>query len=393
MIRLKFKLLAHKDAGEEVFAQGRELAFGLIDSTKIEFDDSDPDVLFFLTGGSENSAVTGIENDKYYVLVATSAGNSNASAMEVKAALRKMEISSILLDGEEKETASYLDNLYQVKNALSSINNQRLGLIGEVSEWLVASEIKPEILQSKLGIKLRKVSWESLPDFKNLAAPEDFNVTFASENPQDVEKAGQVYSLLKQTKNQENFDALTVECFSLVKTKSVSGCLALAKFNQEGIPTACEGDIVSAVGMMLAKALTGQIPWMANVAKIGYEKTLLAHCTISPDLLSDYKITTHYETGIGTAIQGNFQTDKITVFRLDDTVSRIFITEGTIINRPRYASACRTQVEVKFPESSVKCLREDPLGNHHLVLPGDHREILLLASRILNLELVAPLTI
>ena len=386
MTPLKIKLLAHKGAEEELFDQGKELVNTLIAADKIEFDDSDPDVLFFLTGGSERSALAGIEKGKFYVLVATSTGNSNASAMEVKAALRRMDITSILLDGEEDETRLYLEQLHQVKNALVSVSNQQLGLIGEVSEWLVASEIKPEILNSTLGIRLKKVAWESLPDFKDLMAPENFLSTFSGGNPQDVEKAGQVFTLLQQTREKEKFDALTVECFSLVKNRGVSGCLALAKLNQEGIPTACEGDIVSAVGMILAKALTGQVPWMANVAKIGYEKCLLAHCTISPDLVSEFEIKTHYETGIGTAIQGNYLSDKITVFRLDETVSRIFITEGTILDRPKYTSACRTQIEVKFPQNAVDSLRDDPLGNHHLILPGNHEDILLLASRILNLE-------
>ena len=388
MTPLKVKLLAHRGAEEELFEQGRDLVKTIIDTDKIDFDDSDPDVLFFLTGGSERSALAGIEKGKFYVLVATSEGNSNASAMEVKAALRRMDIASILLDGEEAETRLYLEQLHRVKNALASMSNQQLGLIGEVSEWLVASEIKPEILDSTLGIKLKKVAWESLPDFKNLTAPDNFLSTFSGGNAQDVEKAGQVFTLLRQTLEKEKFDALTVECFSLVKNKAVSGCLALAKMNQEGTPTACEGDIVSAAGMIMAKALTGQIPWMANVAKIGYEKCLLAHCTISPDLVSDFEIKTHYETGIGTAIQGDYLSDKVTVFRLDETVSRIFISEGTIIDRPKYTSACRTQIEVNFPKEAVDSLRDDPLGNHHLILPGDHKDVLLLASQMLNLELV-----
>ncbi len=386
MIPLKIKLLAHKGAEEELFNQGRDLVKTMIDADKIDFDDSDPDVLFFLTGGSERSALTGIEKGKYYVLVATSAGNSNASAMEVKAALRRMDIASVLLDGEETETRLYLNRLHRVKNALASISHQQLGLIGEVSEWLVASEIKPEVLDSTLGIRLKRVGWESLPDFKSLTAPEDFLSTFSRGNPQDVEKAGQVFTLLQQTLEKEKFDALTVECFSLVKNKAVSGCLALAKLNQEGIPTACEGDIVSAAGMILAKALTGSIPWMANVAKIGYEQCLLAHCTISPDLVSDFEIKTHYETGIGTAIQGTYLSDKVTVFRLDETVSRIFISEGSIVDRPKHTSACRTQIEVKFPKEAVDSLRDDPLGNHHLILPGDHKNVLMLAARLLNLD-------
>lgn len=385
---LKIKLLAYRDADEEVFEAGKTRVFQLLAPDLLEFEDTDPDILFFLTGGSERFALAGVEQGKFYVLISTAEGNANASAMEVKAALGRLNIASVMLDGEEKETREYLLQLHKAKNALAALNNQRLGLIGEVSEWLVASDIKPEILESTLGIGLKKIAWESLPDFKAYDTPASFRDQFSRGMMQEVEKAGKVYALLKETAEKEGFDALTVECFSLVKTRSVSGCLALAKLNHEGIPAACEGDIASAAGMMLGKELIGQNPWMANIAKIGYEKTLLAHCTISPGLVSDYSIKTHFETGVGTAIQGDFISDDITVFRIDETVSRLFVAEGTVVNRPRFASACRTQVEVIFPRAVVDCLRENPLGNHHLVAPGKHKDLILMAARLLNLQVV-----
>ncbi|MBU2510389.1 hypothetical protein KJ966_03590 [bacterium] len=386
MVPLKVKLTAFRDAGEEIFSQGKEKFAELIGPAKIEFVDLYPDVIFFLSGGSERSALSVVEKGGYYVMIASADGNSNASALEVKAALFRRGIDSLLLDAEDGQTKVFLNHLYQVKNALAKINGQQLGLIGEVSEWLVASEIKPEILNTKLGIKLKKLSWETLPDFQTMEAPEIFKSTFARGNGQDIEKAGQVFSLLQSTIENHQLDAVTVECFSLVKTRAVSGCLALAMLNHIGIPAACEGDIVSGTGMIIAKALTGKIPWLANVAKISYEKTLLAHCTIDPGLVSDFEIRTHFETGIGTAIQGEFTGDEITIFRLDDTLERIFTTTGKIINRPRYASACRTQIEIELPKEAVDSLRENPLGNHHLVLPGNHKDVIDLLGKILSLE-------
>lgn len=388
MTPLQIKLVAYRDADESVFAEGREKVQNLLNPENLEFVDHDPDVLYFVSGGSEASAVAAVEKGGFYVLVAGSEGNANASAMEVKAAMHRMSIESVLLDGENPATADYLHRLHQVKNGIHALNGLRLGLIGELSEWLVASDIKPETLESRLGIRLLKTAWEALPEYNTMTAPHGFLSTFSKGNPQDVEKAGQVYALLKACIDTHRYDALTVECFSLVKSKGVSGCLALAMLNSEGIPAACEGDIVSVTGMILAESLTGQIPWMANVARIGYEKTLLAHCTIAPDLVKDFSIKTHFETGVGTAIQGHFTENDITVFRLDENLERIFVTTGTILARPTHSSACRTQIEVHFPSEAVDSLRENPLGNHHLILPGDQTETLLLASKLLKLEQV-----
>ena len=114
---------------------------------------------------------------------------------------------------------------------------------------------------------------------------------------------------------------------------------------------------------------------------------LFAHCTISPALLTDYTIRTHFETGKGTAIQGNFRAEEVTVLRLNNTLDKAFITPGKVLQRPKYDNACRTQLEVKLPPSAVQALREDPLGNHQLLLPNDHTEILSLACRMLGMKL------
>ncbi len=385
MTPLRVKLAAHVGAPEDIINDGKKRFSKLLSPEKTEFADQDPDVIFFLTGGSERPVMQVVEKGGFYPMVTTDAANSNASALEVKAALAKQGIESVLLDADDKETIEFLELLFQVKNALASINGQQLGLIGEVSEWLVASDIKPEVLNSKLGVKLNRISWATLPDFQTMVTPDDFKSKFGKGNLQEVEKAGQVYSLLKSTIETSNLDGVTVECFSLVKEKAVSGCLALAMLNEIGIPAACEGDIVSATGMILSKAILGQIPWMANVAKIGYEKTLLAHCTIAPGLVSDFEIRTHFETGIGTAIQGDFIGDEFTMFRFDDSLENMFLAKGKVLSRPRYASACRTQVEVLLPEGAVDSLRENPLGNHHLILPGDHEKAFQLAGQLLNL--------
>jgi len=32
----------------------------------------------------------------------------------------------------------------------------------------------------------------------------------------------------------------------------------------------CEGDVCSTLGMLWAKLMTGQVPWMANIAQVGH---------------------------------------------------------------------------------------------------------------------------
>jgi hypothetical protein len=115
---------------------------------------------------------------------------------------------------------------------------------------------------------------------------------------------------------------------------------------------------------------------------------MFSHCTIAPGLVSDYSIKTHFETGKGTAIEGDFKSDLITIFRFDNKFSKAFIASVHIIRRPKSKTACHTQIEVKLTEKEVKLLKESPLGNHHLIFPGDCKKILHVACKVLGIDVL-----
>lgn len=389
MTKLKVSLLAHSNANETIFRTGKEKIQSLIGENKIQFVDSNPDVLYFLTGGSEQSAIPLLNIHRSYVLLSHTDDNSTAAAIEVLAYLNKQKIDAKLLNIDDPQTIRYFEYSLQILDGINHLKGRKIGLIGSVSNWLIASNIQSNILESKLGILIKTIPWSELPKLDSFPLLSKFTNTFSPALNDDIEKAAKVYSLLVQAVNDFELDALAVECFSLLQSQQVSGCLALAKFNEDQLPAACEGDIASVTGMMLVQTIIGKIPWMANTVKIDPEKVLFAHCTISPALVSDFTILTHFETNIGTAIQGDFSNDEITIFRLDDTLENCFIAYGTVFNRPQYRTACRTQIEVKFPSEALEIFKTKPLGNHHLIIPGNHLEILKQTCDYLNINIVS----
>lgn len=385
MNALRVKLLAYRGASRQEYERGKEKFMRLLDQQYVEFVEDAPDILFFLSGGSERAATLATQPGRFYGLIAFSEGNSYAAATEVKAYLNQRGIASVLYDYDDDTTRTFLKMFHEVKQGLQRLNGQRIGLIGEVSDWLIASDIAPQILHDRLGIELRTIPWNTLPDFRTMPLSDTFFKTFPAARTPQLDAANQIYSLLVNCLRDHNLQAITVECFSVVVEHAVTACLSLAKLNADGIPAGCEGDIVSITGMAALKEVTGIVPWIANTVKIGDEKSLFAHCTIAPTLISDYEINTHFETDKGAAIRGKFTADDITLFRFDNTLTQAFITEGSVINRPQYPTACRTQIEVRLPQNAVKLLRERPLGNHQLILPGNHVEKLRLMCQILGI--------
>lgn len=388
MTKLKIKLLAFQGAPDAVFKNAVTRIEKLISHEKFSLVESNPDVLFFLSGGSELPATKQVSTGNFYMLIGSQHDNSYASATEVKAYLNEMNIQSLLLDEEENETPAILRDFFTVKQALNNLNGKKLGQIGQVSDWLISSAIPADLLQSKLGIKLHKIPWNELAHFSEFKASITFLDSFSGSTNIELTETARVSELLTNTIQKQNLDAITVECFPMVQKDCVTACLPLAKFNNEGIPAGCEGDLTAIAGMMLCKELTGIVPWIANINKVSEEVCMFSHCTIAPGLVSGFSVTTHFETGHGTAIEGNFKSDLITIFRFNNKLSKAFIATANITGRPKSPTACRTQIEVKLTGNEVKLLRENPLGNHHLIFPGDCKKIMHLACKVLGIEVM-----
>jgi L-fucose isomerase-like protein len=97
-------------------------------------------------------------------------------------------------------------------------------------------------------------------------------------------------------------------------------------------------------------------------------------------------VQTHFETGKGTAVEGDFRGDTVTIFRFDNKLEKAFIATAAITGRPKSITACRTQIEVRLNKNEVESLRRNPLGNHHLIFPGDCSRLLHFACMYLGIE-------
>ncbi len=388
MMKLKCQLIAYPDAPQEIIERGETLLKNKIQSVEIDFTNQHPDALFIVTGGSENQAKHLLEERNQVLLLAMTESNSYAAASEIKSYCLSKNILSTLYNIDHETNINYeVENYLKSKHALSQISQYKIGLIGHVSEWLINSNIDNNILNQRLGIELEQISWNDFPAYDQYESSSDFLDHF-SNNGFELDESSKVYKLLQDIIDQKQLDAITVECFPLVRENAVTACLGLSLFNTIGLPAGCEGDMTSITGKIIAKELTGQIPWMANLASVNDDGVFFAHCTIATNLVSDYKINTHFETGLGTAIQGRFKSENATVFRLNRNLNKAFLSYGRIVERPERNDSCRTQIKIELPNTDIQKLKENPLGNHHLIIPGNYTELLKHFFTLIEIEIV-----
>ena len=90
-------------------------------------------------------------------------------------------------------------------------------------------------------------------------------------------------------------------------------------------------------------------------------------------MVKDYYLDTHFESGIGVAIKGYLNEERVTIFKLSRNLKDYFVTTGTILRNLEEDNLCRTQIEVRLDEGTEYFLTR-PYGNHHVILYGDHKE-------------------
>ncbi len=373
---LRIAWAAHAGAGAETGARAEEFMMQLLPVDTFVMTDQEPDVILFMSGGSERKAISMMVSGHPVLLLSISGNNAYAAATEVMAWTVSQGRFALLADAMEASGSGLIDKWRITVGVWNSLRGKKAGLIGTVSDWLVASDVSDENLQTRFGITLERIPWSTLPDYMEQEPDGSLMERFKGRNAAGLDEASRVLTLLRHTVAKNGLSAIAVECFSLVQQRKVTACLALAQLNNEGLVAACEGDLASMAGMILMEAVTGSVPWMANTTGINNTTLLLSHCTIAFDLVRDIKLMTHFETDQSLAVKGTIPETEVTLFRLSGSLDRAFIAEGKIVGHPGLTNACRTQVEVALPSQSMVLLRSKPLGNHLLMIPGNWTDIL-----------------
>ncbi len=389
-MKLNLKVVAFRDAPGSL--KDRALRKLEDDFPGIVFHivENDPDVICFASGGSEQEAVSSLKSGRFCLLLAGEQNNAYAAATEVKAWADNHKMRSRLVSMQRARELRILEDLARVVNARKQLAGQKAALIGEVSHWLVASSFPLSLARDRFGIEIVHLPWEQLPDYLSCEPDAGFLETFKGYGHENLYNEARVHSFLKKIIADQQLSGITLECFNMVKGRDVTACLSLSLINSLGTVAACEGDLVSLVGMMLLKDITGTIPWMANLASVKRNSILFAHCTAPLDQLTDISIPTHFETGKSAAVQGFLHVDEVTVFRLSTSLDKAFIAEGNAVAKPVYDFACRTQVEIELPAGDHHLLCDHPLGNHHLIIPGKHKDSLSLQCQYLGISCHRP---
>lgn len=348
--------------------------------------DADLKLVFISSGGSEGKFLEHFaEMNAPYYLLASGTDNSLAASIEILTYLDCEGYEGEILHGSPEYIAQRIKDLIAGKTekpdavapAVRHIAGKvelggRYGVVGEPSDWLIASVPELDEVRSAFGTELVKIPMDALvKEYEREKQINDVRMGL------DFGSAERLVKAALSVREKYGLDGLTIRCFDLLTLIHTTGCLSLAKLNGDGFIGTCEGDVMSMITMALVRKVTGESSFQANPSRIDVaENTMvLAHCTMPYDMARDYDYDTHFESGIGVAIKGELVEEPVTVMRLAKDLKTYWIAEGRIIGNLNENSLCRTQIEVKLDDGySVADLLHSPCGNHQIVFYGRHRD-------------------
>lgn len=336
-------------------------------------------LIFVRTGGTEGIFRKLLpdllkKSQQPFRLLTSGKSNSLAASMEILSFLRQQNIEGEIIHGSSDYISQRIHLLEKVGEARQQLNGCRLGIVGKPSDWLISSNANARILKEKWGIELVEIGMNELLENIEEVPNDSCGLTAESEKiRQALPVAGQIYHALREIVEIYRLQGFTLRCFDLLTSVKNTGCLALAKLNQEGIVAGCEGDVPAMLSMIIARKLLHTSSFQANPAYIDIEKgeMLFAHCTIPLDMTERYELDTHFESGIGVGIRGYVKEGPVTVFKVSGDLSRHFIAEGELLRCQAEPNLCRTQQVIRLNDKKqTEYFLHNPIGNHHIILPG-----------------------
>ena len=335
-------------------------------------------LLYVASGGSEGyflEVFSELRDRKCYILT-SGESNSLAASMEILSFLKKHGGSGQILHGNVQEIASEIKTLRNAHRALHALRGKKLGCIGKPSDWLIASDYDAEMVEKKLGVGFVEIPMEELlaEIAKNSYEDNEYTELFKKSafDQSEIEKALQIYGAFQRLVDRYELAGVSVRCFDLLDSVHSTGCLGLSILNSLGVYGGCEGDMPALLSMVLMGNVTGEDLFMCNPScfdtKQGF--ATFAHCTLPVTMPDRFSLNTHFESGIGAAVQGSFDPGCCTIFKCSGDLSRHFVKEGCILETPFSEMLCRTQIRVGIEDFSY--FLADPIGNHHIICKGKH---------------------
>lgn len=210
------------------------------------------------------------------------------------------------------------------------------------------------------------------------------------------------YAVIKKLLHENNCNAFTVPCFEVCATRELmrrktTFCLTHSLLKDEGIPSACAGDVGSLIGIEMMMSLSKSAPYMGNTMVMDRDANLVRTLHDVPsrhmkgyDCELPIELASFTLSNWGTTMRYNFDLDKgetITAMGMSPDFKKMMIVTGTVDGCDNYlVPECKLAMRYAVSDAGKFYKYQQYIGHHFVVVYGDYKEQLLTLAELYGME-------
>lgn len=311
----------------------------------------------------------------------------------------------------EDKTIKKIEMICNAAAVVKKLSISKIGLIGYYTMGMYSATFDPINVKAKFGITVEHIGENILiNEINNVDIKKAKDVIYKKisgctivdkneTNNKEIIENGKMYLAYKKLIKKYKLDAINTKCDpELSFYFGRCACLTQSLLNDDGIMTACEGDIHQTFTMMILNYLTGKSVMFLDIIGACEENNSLQFqsCGYAPmSLAKSFKDVKLYPQ-IGMKGKGVTQSyileprKEVTIYRIDGSYPR-GLYSGHIISgsTSKCANAIKqwpaTEIILKKP-NGWEHFTQNCTADHFALVFGDYAEDLLIINKLLDLE-------
>ncbi len=286
-----------------------------------------------------------------------------------------------------------------------ALQNARVGLVGYRAHGFFNVGVDDMDIYQKTGIlidhyEIADMFSQPVTDIEIEEEEKEVRALFICKEVNDtqVKKVAQLCVSASKFVEKYGLTAVAVRCWpEFAANYGVSPCAAMSILQSKGIILSCEGDVEGALSMLAGAALGAETPFLADLSQVDLQEdfALMWHCGVAPANLWDGKsertLDTYFAGGKGVTAGFVMKEGHVNLIRFDTArgKTRMFLAAGESIEMEK--QLCGTYTKVKFEQNIndlLNTVTETGVAHHLAMLYGEYRDVLRLAAKMMNYEVI-----
>jgi len=300
-------------------------------------------------------------------------------------------------DPESDETIREIARFVKVASTIRRLRGSRIGQIGYKRPELICAVFDDRELFMNFGIETIQIDMmDILSIYRNIPKASVTSLTskllksvsdLIDATIEDLERAVKLYLAVKELVKKYDLDSVAINGYPKFDNINTSAALACAMLTDEGIMSNYEGDVISAVTMLILHFLTGKPVFLAEPYKIDKKKGTIFffHRSAPMSLASDAMSIKLFRPTILMNVP--LKMNEVTIARLHGKDLKLHVSVGKAVQLIDHESKAMSEIEVKL-RVNANTFIENAIGNHYSIVPGNYLEELRIFCDLIKADII-----